>query len=491
MMAGLLLALVVYHLLTIHRQSLFVDEVWELHHARESFAQIPRIPDSMPPLFSWMLKAWVGLFGENAARWLPAVCSMGAVVAAWWFMRRIFSATEAVAAAVLLTVSPFVLFYAQHIRAYALFLLLATASIGASGLAVRTRDGRYFWLWVAMAVVGMWTHYYYAFVIAVTLLLILAAGDVSWKRLACGLGVLVLLTLPLLGPLRIDFFFQRDLYEPRKISLLAMLYTYGSFFTGYAIGPSIQELHLLGPRQALADVAPVAIAAAFVAVVLGLFAVRRLRATGLLVPVVTLFVLPTLLVGGTGLVSGITYNTRFLVWVVVPFAVAMACGAVEGWRTLPGKMATVVLLGISLVANSNRLLEGRYQNEDFRSVAAYLAEVREPDEAVHVLPGYLELVARHYQVPEDAVRPLPGEKEMVGTVDSVEEAERIASRLAESDQGYWLIYSREFHGDPEGLLLSMLLGRKQIELAGEFAGVKVYHHAGAEGVQRPAADSAS
>ncbi|QDU56087.1 glycosyltransferase family 39 protein [Aeoliella mucimassa] len=477
----LVVGLLVYHAFTIGRQSWFIDEANELVHCRVAWAEIIHVPDSMPPLYSYLLKAWTSTFGVETARWPSALCGIATVVAMWWYARQVVSQRIAVVAAGVLAISPFLLYYSQLVRAYSMFTLLACLTIGQFAITVRQPSKGKWALLGLLWVLGMFTHYYFAFVIVALWIIGLAADarrfvlPLLLTSIAAGV-----LSLPILISLKSDFAFQHDLREPRPLSLAAAAYTYVSFFSGYTLGPSKPELQTFPVREAAKQVMPWAVAIGGCSLLLGMAGIKRLASQRLASAVVLLAVLPIILAGGLGVATGITYNVRFVVWCIVPIAVLMASGMAESWPRWWGKLATIGLLVISLVAINNRTFVPRYQNEDLRAAAEFIEQEGEQASRVFVVSDYLSCVLDFYMAEPDRIAELPVAGEANQIIDSAADVQLAIDsmdQLTSTGEECWVVYSRAFHGDPEQLLLDRLLDDQQLELAAEFAGVRVYRHA--------------
>ena len=80
--------------------------------------------DSTPPLFYWMLSAWVSIFGDSevALRALPAVGGVLSVVATWAAARHLFPKSRWIplTAGLLVALSPLAVYYGRECRMYAL-----------------------------------------------------------------------------------------------------------------------------------------------------------------------------------------------------------------------------------------------------------------------------------------------------------------------------------------------------------------------------------
>ena len=151
--------------------SLWVDEGFTWEVARQGPRAILvalATYDNHPPLHYLLLWAWMSLAGssELALRFLSVACGIATVALVGWIGRRLFGPIAGLVAAAILALSPFHVWYSQEARSYALLALLASAAMATFILAVE-RGGRY--RWAALAILdalALYTHYYAAFVLA-------------------------------------------------------------------------------------------------------------------------------------------------------------------------------------------------------------------------------------------------------------------------------------------------------------------------------------
>lgn len=154
-------------------QALWWDEGISLYLAGQDVATIlaDRARDIHPPLYFLLLRAWVPLAGPGAAaaRFLSVLLGTFSVPLLYQVGRRLLGPVVGTLAALILALSPFLLYHAQEARMYALvpclgllstYLLLRLLEPGADG-------GVTFPLWVAYLVVtaaALYTHYYATFI---------------------------------------------------------------------------------------------------------------------------------------------------------------------------------------------------------------------------------------------------------------------------------------------------------------------------------------
>jgi len=482
-LGAILMSLVAFHLLSISRQPFFIDEMCELVIAKFSVGKILTYADSMPPLYSILLKGWLGFWGTDAAaRWLSALFGLLTVVAVWWFVRRLVSGWAGLASAAVLTVLPLQLFYTQFVRSYALFALLSTLAIGFFAIATM-ENKRAAWIgFVVAAVVGVFTHYYFVLLLVSLGVIWIAAsrGRVGWPFVWSVVAVGVLAS-PVLVCLKSDFEYQKHLRDPRPLDAAAAAYTYVTYYSGYSLGPSKSDLQTLSAREAAKQMMPWGIAILGCSVPVLLLGFTGLARRRLAWAIAAICVLPIVLTGLLGFAAGVTYNIRFVAWVSAPLSVCLGVGIAHGGRRLLTWLPVTGLLVIAAIAIGNRHLVERYQNEDLRSAASYIATHGSPDDQVIIVSDYLANVLGYYLPPGYSVTTLPDPGGTNQAVKTKDEAERlIQSRLTTADSRrnhLWLIYSRPFHGDPAGHLLEALKSSEAFDSdhpAKRFSGVQVY-----------------
>jgi mannosyltransferase len=166
------LGLLLFHL---GRENLWLDEVMSLSVAQGSWSSMLRVFRSLPeqhPLYYLLLRGWliVGT-SEAALRLFSAITAVATVWVFYFLMRRVRDEHTARVAALLMAFSPFFLYYGQEARMYALlsfltvfnsFWFLTWQQTGGGG-GDGTRAQR---LWyVASAVCGDYTHFFFLFVL--------------------------------------------------------------------------------------------------------------------------------------------------------------------------------------------------------------------------------------------------------------------------------------------------------------------------------------
>jgi mannosyltransferase len=124
---------------------LWIDEGLSVGIASHPFFDIPGVlrQDGSPPLYYMLLSLWIDVFGSGEARThaLSVVFALLTIPTAWAGARALFGDRAAWIAALLAAVNPFITYYAQETRMYALLVLLSTvvAATFAVGFVQRRR----------------------------------------------------------------------------------------------------------------------------------------------------------------------------------------------------------------------------------------------------------------------------------------------------------------------------------------------------------------
>lgn len=203
-----------------------------------------RHTESTPPLYYLLEWFWAAVAGHSAfALRLPsALLGAGTVVAIYAVTRRLGTRTAAVAAAALAACSPFLIWYSQEARAYALLAFLSTLGLWFFLRAISEEESTWAFVgWTICSALALATHYFAIFAVL---------GEAIWlawhcrrKRLAFAstaiAGAVFLALLPLL-------LYQRD-HVPRpwmsEFSLRDQILATGQeFLAGHTWTPIIHRI---------------------------------------------------------------------------------------------------------------------------------------------------------------------------------------------------------------------------------------------------------
>jgi len=189
----------------------WIDEGLSAGIASRPIVDIPEAlrQDGSPPLYYVLLSLWMQLAGtsDSALHALSLLVALLAVPAAWWAGRMLAGPRAAWIAALLAATNPFLTYYAQEARMYALALLLAL--VASALLPLAAIHGKR-WAHVALAVdlsLLVYTHNWGLYVVVATVavgLVATAAAEAprrEARRLLIAAAAVVLVYLPWLPTL--------------------------------------------------------------------------------------------------------------------------------------------------------------------------------------------------------------------------------------------------------------------------------------------------
>ncbi len=381
----LVLAAFLLRVASIDAQSLWRDEVDSLRFATAPGPQLLSSftrPGWNGPLYHVMLRGWVALTGisEYSMRFFSLVFGVLGVPLIFALGKRLFSRPTGVISALLVTGSPYLVWYSQEVKMYTLVLALAILAVYSLRRALETGS----WLWW-ITQFGATTLALYVHILAVLLIPVQLLICVAWWSEARGRwrGVMISfagLTLPYLplaiwqAPLVLQTRVTGFSVYPLHQMILILLRGWASGVTGWG-----------GPWAA----APMAllVGAVFVAGTASRFPFvafvdeteSEAERGEFLALVIWLFV-PLLAIWLISLRQPL-FTDRYLIWSAPAFyllaarALTPAISARTWKRGVVGLTLIVVLVvyGAGLWAQASRPIKS-----DFRAAAAYVASYDEP-----------------------------------------------------------------------------------------------------------------
>lgn len=497
---GLLLALtwLAFALRTwsLTAQSLWRDEVDALIFATRPLADVLatfRQPGQNGPLFFLALRPWLAAAGhsEFALRFPSALAGTLAVPLIYLLMRRLVEDRRpALITALLMATAPYLVWYGQEAKMYAVLTVLAPASLLLT-VEVARRGG--WWRWGLLYVItslSFYTHLLAALVVPVQALwlLLLPPGPVEagrgtgsaggagrparLRRAAATAGYLAALIVPYLPLLR----WQGPLWRA------------AGYETGFPFVPLSDILLVLAAafsRGVLPVAQPLTLLPYMLAVVAGagLWAAGQGRPSrGMGTPPVRTvlllgiwLLLPPLAIYGISFKAPV-FTDRYLIWAMPAFLALAGLGVValtRAWRPL-GLATLAAIVTLNLLSAGAQV--ARPIKSDFRAAAQYVAANRQPADLLLYQIPYIRYTFAYYASgqadPNDAaLRGLDGPY----TNHGMSEAE-VADRLARATAGaraVWLIASEVPLWDQRGLTEKWLAGHAAATHHAEFARVAV------------------
>lgn len=437
---GLLLLILVAWVLrvtTLTLQSMWIDEVMALYFTRGTFVETLHTivrPEHNGPLFYLILFWWRHLVGDSdfAIRYLSAIFSTLTLPLMYRLARELFTRRTAALALWLCGFSPFMVWFAQEAKMYALHMMVATASTLI--LLEAFRRGR-IWYWIGYAVLVsamLYSHFFGAFLVITQGVMSIVLGWRRWKRwLAYGVTMVTigLLHLPLVrfGINVIRNYQPRDIWRyflPLKDVARDLL---GQYFyrLSYLWVPT---WFLLLPTILLAG---------------GILALSRRRERWILalqafLPVLIFYPLSY---------RAPVYSDKYLSAIAPGLLILTAWGAeriARLWRPLG---LTIAVLGFLMITGLVRdLTDPRFQRSDWRFIARYVEEHEGPNDIViisafynsHAFQRYyrgtstvLPFEANPYE-PEFIYQGIPGRHDRMWLVLHHDEAMAPKNRLKEA-----------------------------------------------------------
>ena len=154
----------------LDRQSFWFDEAVTVELSRKSlWGMLTALPDteSTPPAYYVLVWGWSRLVGtsETELRALSALLGTVTIPIAYAAGRVLVSHRAGLYSAALVTCSPFLVWYSQEARAYALLVALTALSLLVFATALVRPSVRRLALWVAVASLAFATHYFAIFLV--------------------------------------------------------------------------------------------------------------------------------------------------------------------------------------------------------------------------------------------------------------------------------------------------------------------------------------
>lgn len=411
--------------------------------------------DIHPPGYYLLLSGWRAMFGESEAALRGLSALAGALTAGVVFdlARRRLGLLPALIAGVFVALDPFLVYYGQEARMYALLALwsvlafycfdwLEQADWPLSAPADRVAAVGY----VLAVTAGLYTHYAFGFVVVAQVLLILwvlVRGPGDARRLALVRLGLLLAAGVLFAPWIPTAIRQLTAWPAERNGSVSPLDLARWLGFGGTISVSEAQLGLaaLGAAVAFGAIASLALGTAAqrlgrTALVWLLVPAVTTLSLGLLTPVFAKLLV--LAVPALALVVALTFDTREL-----PPARNWVRPAMVG--------ALLVAVGGTMIVSLNHMyFDPAYARDDYRGVAGYLRGVTAPSDGVIVIaPNQIEAFGYYYgNQPDDiVVTPLPSTRPL-----GPEQTRAQLQELTVAHDRLWVLYWAQQQADPDGLV---------------------------------------
>jgi hypothetical protein len=202
---GLLCGLSLWLRTRILGAGFWIDEGISVGIAHHPLTAIPHLlrEDGSPPLYYLLLHVWIGWFGdgERATHVFSLLPAIACIPAAYWAARSNFGRTAGWVCASLAVLDPYLTYYGQETRMYALVALLSIVAAGAFVHGVLRGRRRYLPLLVAALALMLYTHNWALFLcLGLATATAVFARD-RWREAAIAGAAIALLYLPWLPTL--------------------------------------------------------------------------------------------------------------------------------------------------------------------------------------------------------------------------------------------------------------------------------------------------
>jgi hypothetical protein len=391
-----------------------------------------------PPLYYLLLHGWVGGAGtsEYALRYLSLLPGVLTVALTYRLGLALVGRPAAVAAALLTAANPYLIWYAQEARMYALLGCLATATLLAVHRAAQ-RPTRPAWaIFGLLLLATLYSHFYGLFVLLVCgLYLLVAWPDRALRRAEAALALIIpfLLYLPWLVAV-LQHGDHGGWRTPAGFAQIADGSAVAFVNNGFLSGSPGHGLVII---EVVLAAAGIALTARFG---------RGVRAAALLPAAI---VAPALAVAAASRHEPI-FGANYIIGQAPVFLVAVAAGVTLAlrwlWLSIPGAL---VLAGYSLFALHQGWQDPRFANEDFRDAVRYLSRAAAPGDVIVLAAEYARLPFDYYYHGPAVQAPFTGNPAQPGA---------FLQPLAEQHRMLWLVLSHAEQIDPKGQIRAWLDG---------------------------------
>jgi mannosyltransferase len=368
-----LFVVLISQLLYIH-QSLRLDEaqsMWQTSHSVGRMLQLVA-QDVHVPLYHFMLHFWQIAFGNDVTtvRYLSLVMFAAVIPATYLLARQIFTWQQSLLAAGLVCISPFMNWYGNEARMYLLLTLMTIINQIFFIRIIQKKPGAW-WGYVATAVIGSYSHYFFGFVLLTQGLFYLAnfksfAKD-AWLRFA-GVAAAVaagltpwLLYVHALGSANST---RPHLIKPSSVDLFN---TFAQFFFGFQDDRINTLIVSLWP----------------IMILLGFLAIQKQHRFSLEISYLGLAAFVPIL-GAFGISLFVTplYISRYLI-VALPALYLLLIWLISGLpRKLPAYVLVVLVAAMTLTLGHQAASADTPVKEEYQQAAQYVSTLAGPTDVV-------------------------------------------------------------------------------------------------------------
>jgi len=485
-------------------QNVWWDEGLAIWAVRQGWARMTlwTATDVHPPLYFWLLKAWVSLAGESefAARLISLICGVLTVAALYPLAKALLGRRIALLATLLLAIARFHVWWSQEMRMYIVATLWGVLSLhmlirwcAAEGwlpAEPATRPGhpsRQGLFYVLATAAGLYTLYLFVTVVLIETLfflyLLLRQTPATRRRSLIHWVLAQVAVLALFAPwlaVALPRMHSWSVAEPFGLRVFVQLYatlltlgisTYVERYVGlvapfFAIVAAALALpwwsratQVPGTRTERAEATARTPRATAIALLLGLY---------LVVPTLVVYVLTR----PRGLFYAPRVEARYLVLFAPAFYLLLAWSLIllyrrVSWLGLAALLFVAVVFAWTLPGH----YIGRYLRDEHQTMVRIIAACAQPGDAVLLVSGSRYPIFGYYyeRLPDESTRPPVYALPQYTLQVNQESVERELAPLAASHTRLWLAQVNAPMEDPEGLVQSWLDQRYSRTLGFGFA----------------------
>lgn len=401
--------------------SLRLDETQSIWQASRSIEGILKIiaQDVHVPLYHLLLNVWMQAFGNSAlaVRSLSLVFFIASLLVAYAISRLIMSRAWATVALTALAVSPFLNWYANETRMYTMLLFMVL--LGQYYFMRLMRYGKGWIGYTVSAVIGMYTHYFFALSLVTQGVFYLLNRKQFPKWSFAKLAGTCLLIAAALAPWAWYFLSQGAAAntKPRlqPPSTVDFFNIYNQFLFGF---------HGDTANTIIMSCWPLAVVAVF-------FIVKRRLVLDLHVRyLIAASIVPVVLAFGVSFFVGPFFLSRYLV-AAMPSCVLLLVWLASQYRSALSRLAMGCFLVVLLIASALQIASNDTPvKEDYRSVAAYIAVQAQPQDVVALSSPFTIYPIEYYYDGKPQITTIPLWDRSVGGAIPAFSVEKLEAQLA-------------------------------------------------------------
>lgn len=381
------------------QQSLRLDEaqsLWQTSHGTARMLQLVG-QDVHVPLYHLMLHYWTILLGNSVptARLLSLIMFVAVIPLTYILSRQLLSSRQSLLAAGLVTLSPFMNWYGSEARMYMLLTLLTVINQIFFVRIINRRPGAW-WGYGLSAVVGVYSHYFFAFVLltqGVFFLFNRAHFPAGSFRRFVGVAVAVVISLApwlyYVYSLGLASSTRPHLLKPTSVDLFN---TFSQFFFGFQDDRINTIIVSLWP----------------IMILIGFLAIQRNRR---FTPSITYLALAAFFpILGAFLISSFVtpvYISRYLI-VALPALYILLVWVISGLpRRLPGYVIVGLVGVMTLTSGRQAASADTPVKEDYSGATTYISAHARPQDVVILSAPFTIYPVEYYYTGQAPLQTLP------------------------------------------------------------------------------------